>query len=405
MSLRSNKLQSQQSTASNGSGNSSGSGSGGTGQQLQHPPMAYQQQQQQLLAQLQQQHKFQAQMGSNTSRNNLATLVAAINGSHDPTAGSPGGGVGYQLSPAAASRVAHAPPHSPLGPPSYSAATAQSAFTYYGQHPGSQHQMHHSSYHPQQQQHQQQQQQQQQQSLPPPDLTDGIDHPGSHGSPPDSPSAAAAADLEQQLCVVAKMQKSVTITVTPQRSNSMDFLNFEEKRQLIASSLSLSDILHSNSGANQQAKEAAAAAAAGLAINGSQCAKKQNGAAIRTNSLGSGTRTPPLERKSKFSALGRFFKPWKWRRKKKSEKFEAASKSLERKISVRANRDELVQKGILLPESPLGNIPEPDGGKPRTTATIAVTLNSGSNKPRATVKRSLGKRWQGHEVGAWGQGN
>jgi len=55
-------------------------------------------------------------------------------------------------------------------------------------------------------------------------------------------------------------------------------------------------------------------------------AKKQNGAAIRTNSLGSGTRTPPLERKSKLSALGRFFKPWKWRRKKKSEKFEAASK-------------------------------------------------------------------------------
>ncbi|XP_073843303.1 uncharacterized protein isoform X15 [Musca autumnalis] len=88
-------------------------------------------------------------------------------------------------------------------------------------------------------------------------------------------------------------------------------------------------------------------------------AKKQNGAALRTNSLGSGTRTPPLERKSKLSALGRFFKPWKWRRKKKSEKFEAASKSLERKISVRANREELVQKGILLPESPLGNIQEP----------------------------------------------
>lgn len=40
------------------------------------------------------------------------------------------------------------------------------------------------------------------------------------------------------------MQKSVTITVTPQRSNSLDYLNFEEKRQLIASSLSLSDILH-----------------------------------------------------------------------------------------------------------------------------------------------------------------
>lgn len=38
------------------------------------------------------------------------------------------------------------------------------------------------------------------------------------------------------------MHRSVTI-VTPQRSNSLDYLNFEEKRQLIASSLSLSEIL------------------------------------------------------------------------------------------------------------------------------------------------------------------
>lgn len=56
-------------------------------------------------------------------------------------------------------------------------------------------------------------------------------------------------------------------------------------------------------------------------------AKKQNGTAFRTNSLGSGTRTPPLERKSKFSALGKLFKPWKWKRKKKSDKLEAVSRS------------------------------------------------------------------------------
>ncbi|XP_038215978.1 phosphatase and actin regulator 4 isoform X5 [Zerene cesonia] len=88
-------------------------------------------------------------------------------------------------------------------------------------------------------------------------------------------------------------------------------------------------------------------------------AKKQNGSAVRTNSLGSGARTPPAERtKSKFSAFGRLFKPWKWKRKKKSEKFEAASRTLERKISVRANREELVQKGILLPESPVTPVPE-----------------------------------------------
>lgn len=36
--------------------------------------------------------------------------------------------------------------------------------------------------------------------------------------------------------------KSVAI-VAPTRSNSLDYLNFEEKRQLIASSLSLSDFL------------------------------------------------------------------------------------------------------------------------------------------------------------------
>ncbi|XP_066595995.1 phosphatase and actin regulator 2 isoform X3 [Prorops nasuta] len=137
--------------------------------------------------------------------------------------------------------------------------------------------------------------------------------------------------------------KTVTILSTPQRSNSLDYLNFQEKRQIIANTLSLSDF--------------AAAATKEVTAN-TVLAKKQNGAPLRTNSLGSGTRTPPLERKSKFSALGRLFKPWKWKRKKKSDKFEAASLSLERKISVRASRDELVQKGILLPVKRSTSFPE-----------------------------------------------
>ncbi|XP_072764763.1 phosphatase and actin regulator 1 isoform X5 [Anoplolepis gracilipes] len=144
--------------------------------------------------------------------------------------------------------------------------------------------------------------------------------------------------------------KTVTIVTAPQRSNSLDYLNFEEKRQIIASSLSLSDFL-------AHGPAAAAAAAKEVAAN-TVIAKKQNGAALRTNSLGSGARTPPLERKSKFSALGRLFKPWKWKRKKKSDKFEAASLSLERKISVRATRDELVQKGILQPVIRSTSFPE-----------------------------------------------
>lgn len=46
-------------------------------------------------------------------------------------------------------------------------------------------------------------------------------------------------------------QKTVAI-VAPTRSNSLDYLNFEEKRRLIASSLSLSDFL---SVGNADAKE------------------------------------------------------------------------------------------------------------------------------------------------------
>lgn len=64
---------------------------------------------------------------------------------------------------------------------------------------------------------------------------------------------------------VLTMQKSVTITVTPQRSNSLDYLNFEEKRQLIASSLSLSDILQVGPAVAQAAKVAAASSVIGKA--------------------------------------------------------------------------------------------------------------------------------------------
>lgn len=139
--------------------------------------------------------------------------------------------------------------------------------------------------------------------------------------------------------------------VTPQRSNSLDFLNFEEKRQLIASSLSLTDFLHHSGSATSPSSPTS-----GNVFPG----KKQNGAATRSNSVGP-DRTPSIERKGKLSALGKLFKPWKWKRKKKSEKFEAASRSLERKISVRVPRDELVQKGILI-ESPtsIGNDFKPD---------------------------------------------
>ncbi|XP_063378032.1 phosphatase and actin regulator 3 isoform X3 [Cydia fagiglandana] len=126
--------------------------------------------------------------------------------------------------------------------------------------------------------------------------------------------------------------------------------------------------------------------------------KKQNGTTVRTNSLGSGARTPPVERtKSKFSALGRLFKPWKWKRKKKSEKFEAASRTLERKISVRANRDELVQKGILLPESPCAPVPEANEDSPTYEEAARgeqTAMDRGISNAHAALQAQLASQLQ-----------
>ncbi|XP_062980655.1 phosphatase and actin regulator 2 [Elgaria multicarinata webbii] len=61
----------------------------------------------------------------------------------------------------------------------------------------------------------------------------------------------------------------------------------------------------------------------------------------------SGSRTPPFKRKGKLSTIGKIFKPWKWRKKKTSEKFRETSAVLERKISTRQSREELIRRGVL----------------------------------------------------------
>ncbi|KAM4632643.1 phosphatase and actin regulator 4B [Polymixia lowei] len=60
-----------------------------------------------------------------------------------------------------------------------------------------------------------------------------------------------------------------------------------------------------------------------------------------------GDGTPPPKRKGKFSTLGKIFKPWKWRKKKSSEQFKETSEVLERKMSMRRTRQELIEQGVL----------------------------------------------------------
>ncbi|XP_063773540.1 phosphatase and actin regulator 2 isoform X3 [Pseudophryne corroboree] len=77
----------------------------------------------------------------------------------------------------------------------------------------------------------------------------------------------------------------------------------------------------------------------------------------------SGNQTPPLKRKGRLSSIGKIFKPWKWRKKKASEKFRETSAVLERKISMRQSREELIRRGVLK------EIPDHDSDVPLNMGT------------------------------------
>ncbi|GFX15584.1 phosphatase and actin regulator 2 [Trichonephila clavipes] len=81
--------------------------------------------------------------------------------------------------------------------------------------------------------------------------------------------------------------------------------------------------------------------------------KKVNGA-MKTSSVDFNSRSPtpsPMKSKhSRFAMLRRIFEPWQWKRRKKRDRFEQTSRTLERKISMRSSKEELVKKDILMPD-------------------------------------------------------
>ncbi|GFV85700.1 transposon Tf2-6 polyprotein [Trichonephila clavipes] len=80
--------------------------------------------------------------------------------------------------------------------------------------------------------------------------------------------------------------------------------------------------------------------------------KKANGA-MKTSSVEFISRSPnPLPMKSKhhrFVLLRRIFQPWQWKRRKKRNRFEQTSRTLQRKISMRSTKDQPVKKDVLMP--------------------------------------------------------
>ncbi|GFV46338.1 phosphatase and actin regulator 2 [Trichonephila clavipes] len=80
--------------------------------------------------------------------------------------------------------------------------------------------------------------------------------------------------------------------------------------------------------------------------------KKANGA-MKTSSVEFISRSPtpsPMESKyRRFSLLRKIFQPWQWKRRKKRNRFEQTSRTLQRKISMRSTKDQLVKKDVLMP--------------------------------------------------------
>ncbi|GFV87734.1 uncharacterized protein TNCV_780161 [Trichonephila clavipes] len=51
----------------------------------------------------------------------------------------------------------------------------------------------------------------------------------------------------------------------------------------------------------------------------------------------------------RFVLLRKIFQPWQWKRRKKRNRFEQTSRTLQRKISMRSTKDQLVEKDVLMP--------------------------------------------------------
>ncbi|GFS98170.1 phosphatase and actin regulator 2 [Trichonephila clavipes] len=76
--------------------------------------------------------------------------------------------------------------------------------------------------------------------------------------------------------------------------------------------------------------------------------KKVNGA-MKTSSVEFISPSPMKSEQRRFAMLRRIFQPWQWKRRKKRNRFEQTSRTLQRKISMRSTKDQLVKKDVLMP--------------------------------------------------------
>ncbi|GFU79923.1 transposon Tf2-6 polyprotein [Trichonephila clavipes] len=95
---------------------------------------------------------------------------------------------------------------------------------------------------------------------------------------------------------------------------------------------------------------------------------------MKTSSVEFISRSPtssPMERNyRRFALLRKIFQPWQWKRRKKRNRFEQTSRTLQRKISMRSTKDQFVKKDVLMPVKhnvflwnlpDVGEVPSHDG--------------------------------------------
>ncbi|GFX01519.1 hypothetical protein TNCV_3970221 [Trichonephila clavipes] len=82
------------------------------------------------------------------------------------------------------------------------------------------------------------------------------------------------------------------------------------------------------------------------------CIKLKNDIPVcqRTRRLSCSDNPSPMKSKYRqFALLRRIFQPWQRKRRKKRNRFEQTSRTLQRKISMRSTKDQLVKKDVLMP--------------------------------------------------------
>ncbi|GFT91160.1 phosphatase and actin regulator 2 [Trichonephila clavipes] len=83
-----------------------------------------------------------------------------------------------------------------------------------------------------------------------------------------------------------------------------------------------------------------------------RCIKLKNDIPVcqRTRRLSCSDNPSPMKSKyRRFALLRKIFQPWQWKRRKKRNRFEQTSRTLQRKISMRSTKDQLVKKDVLMP--------------------------------------------------------